>query len=202
MSFTKVTDQDRMGKGNVGKPDTPDLSTSDMQALLDELPNMAIDAFNNHVDEIEANTAATYIGAIVPSDVTANENIQSIINALAFTLNLCNEAKHTHVNIETLNGITSSVKDAYDNLVTLFGNIESVQTTMTKSDAAVPTSKAVASYIDGVDISQKVFNEAYPIGSVYSTTSMVTPEGALGYGNWSQIGTADANNVKRYVRVS
>ena len=202
MSFTKVTDQDRQGKGNVGKPDTPDLSTSDMQALLDELPNLAIDAFNKHVDEVEANTAATYLGATVPDDVTANENIQSILNALAFTLNLCNSAKHTHANMETLNGITSLVKDAYDNLVNMFTGIESIQTTITKSDASIPTSKAVTAYLDNADISQKVFNEAYPIGSVYCTTAMVTPDGALGYGTWSQIGTADSYNVKRYVRVA
>ncbi len=201
MSFTKVTDRDRQGKGNVGQPDTPDLSTSDMQALLDELQNLAIDAFNNHDDEEEANTAATYIGATVPDGVSANENIQSIINAIALTLNLCNTAKHSHSNIETLNGITSDVKDAYDNLVTMLASIGSVQTILTQSDASIPTSKAVATYVANANIAQKAFSACYPVGTVYLTVSNVTPDGLLGFGTWSYIGV-DESNVKRYVRVS
>lgn len=54
MNFNKITDADRAGKGNVGKPDTPNLSTNDMQVLLDELANLSIDKFNEFIDALNA----------------------------------------------------------------------------------------------------------------------------------------------------
>ena len=55
MEFNKITEADRQGKGNVGQPDTPALSTAAMQQLMDSLPNLAIDKFNEFIDAI--NTA-------------------------------------------------------------------------------------------------------------------------------------------------
>lgn len=42
----KVTSTDRADKGVTGLPDTPGLSTGDMQARFDSLGNLAIDKFN------------------------------------------------------------------------------------------------------------------------------------------------------------
>lgn len=42
----KVTTADRAGKGVTGLPDTPGLSTGDMQTRFDSLGNLAIDKFN------------------------------------------------------------------------------------------------------------------------------------------------------------
>lgn len=71
------------GKGNVGKPDTPGVETSEMQRIMDELPREVIaPKFNKLVDDLGKQTAAQSIGATVPSGLTASENVQSILNAL------------------------------------------------------------------------------------------------------------------------
>lgn len=48
----KITAADRSGKGVTGLPDTPGLSTGDMQARFDSLGNLAIDKFNAVVDSV------------------------------------------------------------------------------------------------------------------------------------------------------
>lgn len=48
----KITSADRAGKGVTGLPDTPGLSTGDMQARFDSLGNLAIDKFNAVVDSV------------------------------------------------------------------------------------------------------------------------------------------------------
>lgn len=59
MQFDKISDVDRSGKGNVGQPDTPNLNTLQMQTLMDSLPNLAIDKFNDFIDAL--NVALTDI---------------------------------------------------------------------------------------------------------------------------------------------
>ncbi len=46
----KITSADRAGKGVTGLPDTPGLSTGDMQERFDSLGNLSIDKFNALVD--------------------------------------------------------------------------------------------------------------------------------------------------------
>ena len=48
----KISSADRSGKGVTGLPDTPGLSTGDMQARFDSLVNLAIDKFNAVVDNV------------------------------------------------------------------------------------------------------------------------------------------------------
>jgi hypothetical protein len=48
----KITSADRAGKGVTGLPDTPGLSTGDMQARFDSLGNLSIDKFNAVVDSV------------------------------------------------------------------------------------------------------------------------------------------------------
>lgn len=48
----KISSADRTGKGVTGLPDTPGLSTGDMQARFDSLGNLAIDKFNAVVDSV------------------------------------------------------------------------------------------------------------------------------------------------------
>ena len=48
----KITSADRTGKGVTGLPDTPGLSTGDMQTRFDSLGNLAIDKFNAVVDSV------------------------------------------------------------------------------------------------------------------------------------------------------
>jgi len=200
MAFSKVTDEMRAGKGNVGKPDTPELTTTEMQEVMDELGNLALDFINDHIDELGATTAAANIGATVPNGVTANENLQSILAALAVIALESSEIKHTHANKTTIDAITDTVKEGYDSLVQTFDGIENVQRTMTNSDTAVPTSSAVENYVGNYDISEKVFNFCYPIGTIFMTTATVSPAALLGYGTWTQLGSTDQYGINRYVR--
>ena len=48
----KISSADRAGKGVTGLPDTPGLSTGDMQARFDSLGNLSIDKFNAVVDHV------------------------------------------------------------------------------------------------------------------------------------------------------
>ena len=48
----KISSADRAGKGVTGLPDTPGLSTGDMQARFDSLANLSIDKFNTVVDNV------------------------------------------------------------------------------------------------------------------------------------------------------
>ena len=78
MAFSKITDQMRAGKGNVGQPDTPGVTTTEMQEIMDELANLAIDSHNAHIDELGEATAAANLGATVPQGISANNNIPRI----------------------------------------------------------------------------------------------------------------------------
>ena len=54
MAYNKITAEDTTGKGNVGMPDVPGLSTLEMQKKLDELSNdVIIPHFNEFIDDVE-----------------------------------------------------------------------------------------------------------------------------------------------------
>lgn len=80
-----------LGKGNVGRADTPGVSTAEMQRIMDELPREVIaPAFNELSTELEAETAAADIGAAAPAGVTADPapatgghaSVQSVMQGL------------------------------------------------------------------------------------------------------------------------
>ena len=66
----KVTAADRVDKGVTGLPDTPGLSTGDMQARFDSLGNLAIDKFNALVDSV---------GDLVTNDTTKIPTMAAIV---------------------------------------------------------------------------------------------------------------------------
>lgn len=85
MAFRKITEGDMLGKGNVGRPDTPGVSTSEMQRIMDELPREVLaPAFNELAGQLEAETAAADIGAAAPEGVTAAPagKLQAVLNGL------------------------------------------------------------------------------------------------------------------------
>lgn len=84
LAFTKITDNDLKGKGNVGKPDSPGVSTAEMQRILDEIPReVIVPAFNALIDALGAQDAAASLGAVMPEGLTAKGNtVQSVLNAL------------------------------------------------------------------------------------------------------------------------
>ena len=84
MSFTRILSSDTKNKGVIGLPDTPGLSTEDMQKKFDEIAlDVIIPKLNALIGELESATAAASLGASVPDGITAEENIQSILAAIA-----------------------------------------------------------------------------------------------------------------------
>lgn len=64
MAFTKITDEDLQNKGVIGLPDTPGLSTSEMQAKFEQTAReVIVPMFNKLVDELLGPSAASQIGA-------------------------------------------------------------------------------------------------------------------------------------------
>ena len=85
MAFRKITEGDMLGKGNVGRPDTPGVSTAEMQRIMDELPREVLaPAFNELAGQLEAETAAADIGAAAPEGVTAAPagKLQAVLDGL------------------------------------------------------------------------------------------------------------------------
>ena len=199
MAFKKITDEDRAGLGNVGQPDTPGLTTAEMQAVMDSLPNLAIDKFNELVDALNDARAATNMGAEVPTGITAQPNVQSILNAMVLNLALNTSARHTHANKAALDGLSQEAIDDYNRLSIMLTSILSLETSITDNDAALPTSGAVVDYVTNYDMKSKVLAAAYPVGSVYSTIG-TSPTTLFG-GTWRLIDT-DASGVKRYERTA
>jgi hypothetical protein len=66
----KITSADRTGKGVTGLPDTPGLSTGDMQARFDSLGNLSIDKFNALVDAV---------GDVISNDDTKIPTMAAIV---------------------------------------------------------------------------------------------------------------------------
>ncbi len=199
MAFKKITDEDRAGLGNVGQPDTPGLTTAEMQAVMDSLPNLAIDKFNELVDALNATTAAVNMGAEVPSGISAQPNVQSILNAMVLNLALNTSARHTHANKTALDSITQEALNDYNRLSILLTAILSLETAITDDDTALPTSGAVVDYVAGYDMKAKVLAAAYPVGTVYCTKG-TSPTTLFG-GTWNLLDT-DASGVKRYERTA
>lgn len=85
MSFTTITDSELVGLGVTGLDDTPELSTEDMQAQFDEYPQFLKDKYKVHIQEEEANTAASNIGALIPTELdnVEEEKVQPILDELA-----------------------------------------------------------------------------------------------------------------------
>lgn len=108
MAFRRIEDSELVGKGNVGQPDTPGVSTSEMQRIMDEIPReIIVPAFNELSDQLSDASSAASLGASVPSGVSASKNVQSVIQGV---LNLLNSHKSDTNNPHTT---TASQVGAY-----------------------------------------------------------------------------------------
>ena len=75
MAFTRIDKADYNGKGVIGLPDAPQLSTNAMQEKFEEISlDVIIPKHNTLIDELESATGASNIG-------TTNGNVQSEIDA-------------------------------------------------------------------------------------------------------------------------
>lgn len=200
MAFSTITDEEREGKGNVGQPDTPLLTTTEMQEQMDSLTNLAIDKFNNHIVEISLPSAAANIGCQVPEGMTADTYLQSVINAISTEALQSVSSRHTHPNKTTLDAISPTTLEAFNRLVTLFILITGVDTSVSGDTDKLPTSSAIVSYLAAYDWKSTVKNAIFPVGSVYTTTS-IDPDTLFGTtGCWQLLKTEDG--VKSYKRLS
>ena len=84
MAFTNITSADLVNKGVTGLPDTPGFTTEEMQERFDSYSVLLKDKFNNHIEELEADTAAADIGAEVPESLPegTGHKVQDILNAM------------------------------------------------------------------------------------------------------------------------
>lgn len=200
MAFTKITNEDRIGKGNVGQPDTPLLSATEMQEQMDSLPNLAIDKFNAFLDEIAAPGASSNIGCTAPVGVeTQSATLYGVLNAIAATANAADDLAHSHANKESLDLLTENIVDWIYDLGTILNAIREVETTLTDNAFALPTSSAVVNYVTNAPMSSASLNLIFPVGSIYQTTS-TSPETLFG-GAWDLIGT-DSRGIKTYKRIA
>ena len=200
MAFNKVTPQDRANKGNVGLPDTPNMTANELQERMDSLPNLGIDKLNELIDALNDTTAAGNIGMAIPSGVsTTQATVQGVVYAMVLDWTLNTQNRHSHSNKAVLDGITQDALNSYSALVTLLTGIASISNTITNNASALPTDKAVHDYVENFDVRSKVLAAAYPVGCVYSTKG-AAPTAIFG-GTWSLIDT-DAQGVSRYLRTA
>lgn len=142
MAFTKI---DRTGKGVTGLPDTPTLSTNDMQEKFDELGVLAVDGVNNLIDELEADGASS-MGVYAPPGYTDTE-LQPLLDNIATDVTANKAAKHTHPNKSLLDTLTQSIFDTLNRIATIFINITSVSPTVSDSNQVLPTGHAIVNYV-------------------------------------------------------
>lgn len=176
MAFDKITADDTNGKGVVGLPDTPQLDTTSMQKKFDELAtDVIIPKFNQLIDELSGDNAASSTGAQVPDGLQADANLQSILQALhddtqtrqpketgkGLSANDYSdeekrkvventESRHSHANKSILDVITGTVKAGYDRVVGLFAEITTVSKTIEATDESIPTGKAIVDYVQSM----------------------------------------------------
>ena len=89
MAFDRITDGDLLGKGNLGRPDTPGVDTAEMQRILDELPReVIVPAFNRLADQLETSNAAASLGAVPPESLPEDTpaTVQGVLEGDTLTL--------------------------------------------------------------------------------------------------------------------
>lgn len=188
MAFTKVDEAEIRAAGVTPLTDSPTLPPAQLKEKFDQKGDMALEAFNNHIDEISADTAAANIGAAVPTGVTAAGTVQSVLGGLALLAVAADAVKHSHENKQLLDGLTSGQFSGYDSLVTNYGSISPVTTLNALSNTSLPTCKAVADYISALGF--KTFDAVYPVGCIVFCESGVVPATLYGQGTWTSVGSA------------
>lgn len=199
MAFNKITSQDTQGKGNVGQPDTPLLTTTEMQEQMDSLANLIIEKFNAFIDDIGSENGASNIGCTVPSGVVASNNMFSVLDAIALLVKQADTAKHTHPNKLLLDGLSEETFNDVNTLLTVFGGY-AVDNTVSTDSNKLPSSLAVKTFVDSYDMKAKIRDAVYPVGAVYVTT-LLDPDTIFGTtGKWQLLKTEDG--IKYYKRTA
>lgn len=112
MGFRRVSEAEMSGKGNLGRPDTPGVSATEMQRIMDELPREVLaPAINELAGQLEAETAAAMLGAAVPGEGALPEDtpgsVQGVLEAV-----LAKEQAH-EADSANPHGVTAAQVGAY-----------------------------------------------------------------------------------------
>ena len=158
--YTKITDADLHDKGVIGLPDSPNLSTHDMQAKFDEIAlAVIVPAVNRLIDELEAATSAGSLGAMDGEDETT---IQAIIDDLKTAVSNLQTDSHTHTNKTQLDYITQTLLDNIDAVILMLTGITSVAGSVSDTPNAIPTCRAIVNYVSmlgGGDMMKSVYDQ-------------------------------------------
>lgn len=123
MAFTKLTNSDFTNKGVSSLPNQPKIGATALKAKFDELSTDVITpAFNNHIDELEATTAAESIGIVAPEGRGTSENIQGVVDKISLDLSqlegsfgsITEEIAELEEEIEAAGDMQKSVYDSND----------------------------------------------------------------------------------------
>lgn len=162
MAFTKITNVDTANKGVVGLPDTPGLSTHDMQAKFDELAtDVIIPKHNSLIDELEATTAAGSIGAVATTH-TSGANVKAVLDALDTYFTTLNTNMKTYVD-----GKDSATRTYVDGKVNpLISRMDNVESNVVAQNAKIFNVENVSS-------------QALNLATIANTTAQSAEEDAL-----------------------
>ena len=123
MAFNKITEEDLAGRGVLGLPDIPGLSTTEMQRKFEETSReVIIPKFNELVEKLNSPNFSEEIKTINP--VTEEESFLQ----------------------ESLNDLHEETSEAR-NVAGVFKDIETVSNTVVDSEKEIPSSKAVVDYM-------------------------------------------------------
>ena len=152
MGFTKIDSTDLVNIGVIGLPDTPGLSTGAMQAKLEETGrSVIIPKHNALIDELEASTAADYLGATPITGRASSPTVRAVMQKLSDDLGVVEAGMasaiahdHTHSNLPLLETYTQTETDLADAVSKKHAhtNLSLLETyTQTETDLADAVSK-------------------------------------------------------------
>ena len=102
MSLSPITEEMLAGKGNLGRPDTPGVTTAEMQRILDELPRAVIvPAFNALIEALTAAAGAAALGAAGPDGGAST--VQAELDSRALAASCPTTAQMTEAITEAVN---------------------------------------------------------------------------------------------------
>src|SRR5574344_1037206 len=108
MAFTNITSTDLSGKGVVGIPNTPQLTTTEMQKKFDEIDlDVVVPKHQTLVTELNADDAATNLHGTDPTTSSVG-TLQAIITNLHTIITANVAARHTHDNKALLDTYTQT----------------------------------------------------------------------------------------------
>lgn len=203
MAFTKITQAELESRGATTLPNQPTISASLLKQEFDApAKEIVAPAFNNLIDELEADTAADSLGVSMPEGRTGDPTIQGAIDSISEDLGTAEGKvteleglKHSHSNKATIDkfseasdnlywngspvgggGGTSDYVDLENkpqiNNVTLIGN-------MSAHDLGLATESALANKVDK-ETGKGLSSNDYTDGEKADVAKIDTIEGNVG----------------------